>query len=136
MDRPSRARTIVSCLVGACIGLAVPLTQHLQIKGPMAGLLFWLWFVGPVIAGAILQRRAFIPYLAPVTAWYGILLLAMVSGWMAPTSAKNASDFDPTAAVVYLIGALPFVVTLAAVASFIAGNMASRLRFLPGGRGS
>ena len=126
---------IASCLVGAGIGLAVPLTQHLHIKGPLAGFLFWLWFVGPVIAGAVLRRRAFLPHLAPVTAWYGILLLAMVSGWMAPVSAKSTADFDPTAAVVYLVGALPFVVTLAAVASFVAGNMASRLHSLFGSRG-
>jgi len=136
LDRSSRGRMAASCVVGAGIGMAVPLTQHLHIKGPMAGVLFWTWFVGPVVAGAVLQRRGFLPYLAPVTAWYGVLLLAMESGWMAPVSAEHASDFDPTAAVVYLVGALPFVVTLAAAASFVAGNMALRLRSILGRPGS
>ena len=114
--------------------MAVPISQHFHIKGPMAGALFWLWFLGPVVAGAILQRPQIFPYFAPALAWYGVLLLAMGTGWMAPVSAESASDFDPTAAVVYLIGALPFVTVLAAVASFVAGNVTLRLRqILSGG---
>jgi hypothetical protein len=97
----------------------------------MAGALFWLWFLGPVVAGAILQRREFFPYLVPAVVWYGVLLLAMWSGWMAPESVENATDFDPTAAVVYLVGALPFVTVPAASVSFVAGNAVLRLRARP-----
>ena len=132
--RTSSARMFASCAAAAGIGLAVPISQHFHIKGPMAGALFWLWFLGPVVAGAILQRPQIFPYFAPALAWYGVLLLAMGTGWMAPVSAESASDFDPTAAVVYLIGALPFVTVLAAVASFVAGNVTLRLRqILSGG---
>jgi len=52
----------------------------------------------------------------------------MADDWMAPASVGNATDFDPTAAVVYLVGALPFVTIPAASVSFVAGNAVLRPR--------
>lgn len=124
VEDPSVTRMVVSCLAAAVIGLTVPISQHFHVTGPMAAALFWLWFLGPVVAGAILRRPGPIPYLVPAVVWYGVLLAAMALGWMAPVSAKTSSSFDPLAAVVYLIGALPFVTVLAAAASFVAGQVA------------
>lgn len=122
----------LSALVAAISGLALPIGLAMSSGDGIATLPGWArlglvaaWFAGPLLAGAILQRRRFPPYLLPGFVWWlaspaGILLLAS----HCPVS-DSVCD-GPGMAVGMGIIMAPVAGLLAAFVSWVTGSLLAR----------